>query len=97
MPLRRAADRFIYRRGIVHFLMKDGGDEVICAISPRVLVEIGEQVGLRNAIYVFWAFRDEIERAASAKYDGAARVPYEIVEIQTQDLKLSRSAPLCVR
>jgi hypothetical protein len=96
MPLRRAVDRFIYRRGVVHFLMKDGGDEVICAISPRVLEEIGQQVG-RNAIYVFWAFREEIERAASAKYDGAARVPYEIVEIQKQDLKLSRSAPLCAR
>jgi hypothetical protein len=42
-------------------------------LSQSVLLAIGEEMGLRSPAYIFWAVRDELERAASAKYDRTAR------------------------
>jgi hypothetical protein len=89
MPLRRASSRFIKRRKAFHFLMKGDGREVICSVSERVLMALGETMGLRSPVYTFWAVRDEIERAASAKYDQTPRSDYEVIEIEERDLNIS--------
>ena len=46
-------------------------------------------MGLRSPVYTFWAVRDEIERAASAKYDQTPRSDYEVIEIEERDLNIS--------
>jgi hypothetical protein len=89
MPLTRASARFVMRQDDLHFLMKDGEVEVICAISPSVLVAIGQAAGLNNPVFAFWAFREKIEGAASAKYDRTARVDYEVLTVEERDLAVS--------
>jgi hypothetical protein len=89
MPLTRASDRFVMRQDALHFLMKDGEAEVVCAISARTLLAIGKAAGMSNSVFAFWAFREKIESAASAKYDRTARVDYEVLAIEERDLALS--------
>jgi hypothetical protein len=97
MPLTRASDRFVMRQGNLHFLMKDGEAEVVCAISPSVLLSIGQAAGLNNPVFAFWAFREKIEGAASAKYDRTARVEYEVLTIEERDLAVSDQSAESVR
>jgi hypothetical protein len=89
MPLTRASARFVMRQDDLHFLMKDGEAEVVCAISPSVLLAIGQAAGLNNPVFAFWAFREKIEGAASAKYDRTARVDYEVLTVEERDLAVS--------
>ena len=89
MPLTRASARFVMRQDDLHFLMKDGEAEVVCAISPSVLLAMGQAAGLNNPVFAFWAFREKIEGAASAKYDRTARVDYEVLTIEERDLAVS--------
>jgi|ERR1700722_1942218 hypothetical protein len=46
----------------------------------------GSEAGLSRPIFIFLAFREKIERAASAKFERTVRVPYEILAIQELDL-----------
>jgi hypothetical protein len=78
MPLTRASDRFVMRQENLHFLMKDGEAEVVCAIPASVLLAIGQAAGMSNPVFAFWAFREKIETAASAKFDRTVRVDYEV-------------------
>jgi hypothetical protein len=64
--------------------MKDGAAEVICTISTRVLLAFDDTVS--DAVLIFRAYREEIERAASRKYDRTAREPYEILDVDERDL-----------
>jgi hypothetical protein len=66
--------------------MKDSPDEVICAISCNLLVAVGQPYGLTNPVFIFWALREKVERAASAKYDRTTRKAYEILAVQERDL-----------
>jgi hypothetical protein len=86
MPLTRASEQPVLRRDEIRFLMSDGGDEVICNISHRALLVLGATVGITDVRDIFSAYRDEIERAASDKYDRTAREQYEILEIGERDL-----------
>jgi hypothetical protein len=87
MPLTRASERFVMRDRNVLFLMKDDcGEEAVCAISSKALLTIGQAAGLSRTVFIFLAFREKIERAASAKYDRTVRVPYEILAVQEHDL-----------
>jgi hypothetical protein len=49
------------------------------------LLALGAAVGLTDARDIFWACRDEIERAASDKFDRTAREQYEILVIDEAD------------
>ena len=89
MPLTRASARFVMRQDDLHFLMKDGEAEVVCAISRSVLVAVGQTAGLSNPVFAFWTFREKIEGAASAKYDRTARADYEVLTIEERDLAAS--------
>jgi hypothetical protein len=64
----------------------DGPEEVICAVSFEVLLAIGQPAGLIRPIFIFLAFTEKIERAASAKFERTVLVPYEILAIQELDL-----------
>ena len=89
MPLTRASDRFVMRQDDLHFLMKDGEAEVVCAISARALLAIGKAAGMSNPVFAFWGFREKIESAASAKYDRTARVDYEVLTVDGHDAAVS--------
>ena len=69
MPLERAKIEFL-GTGLhgIGFLMRDGTKEVPCRVSLEALSGRGDVTGLNEA-GVFEVYRDEIERAASAKYD----------------------------
>jgi hypothetical protein len=97
MPLTRASARFVMRQDDLHFLMKDGEAEVVCAISARVLLAIGKAAGITNPVFAFWGFRDRIEDAASAKYDRTVRVDYEVLTIEERDLTLSEQSAQSAR
>jgi hypothetical protein len=86
MPLTRASEQPVFRRDEICFLMNDGGEEVICTVSIRVLLALGETVGTNDAQTIFRGHREEIERAASQKYDRTARVPYETLGVGERDL-----------
>jgi hypothetical protein len=86
MPLTRASEQPVLRRDEIRFLMKDGADEVICSVSHRVLFAFGAATGLTDARDIFWACRDEIELAASDKYDRTAREEHEILDLAEADL-----------
>jgi Protein of unknown function (DUF1488) len=86
MLLATASGQTVFRPDGVRFLMKDGPDEVVCTISNRALSALGDTVGMNDTTLIFWAYRDEIERAASAKYDRTAREQYEILDIKARDL-----------
>jgi hypothetical protein len=86
MPLTRASEQPVFRRDEICFLMEDGAEEVICTVSTRVLLAFGDTVS--NAVLIFRAYREEIERAASEKYDRSAREPYEILRVSERDLCL---------
>jgi hypothetical protein len=81
MPLTRASEQPVFRRDEICFLMKDGETQVICAVSTRVLLVFGDPLGMNDAQMIFRAYREEIERAASQRYDRTAREPYEILNI----------------
>jgi hypothetical protein len=67
--------------------MKNGAEEeVICTVSFRILLALGETVGANDAQTIFRGHREEIERAASQKYDRTARVPYETLGVGKRDL-----------
>jgi hypothetical protein len=86
MPLTRASGQPVFRRDEICFLLQDGGKKVICTISTGVLLAFGDKFGMSDAPLIFWTYRDEIERAASQKYDRTAREPYEILDIGERDL-----------
>jgi Protein of unknown function (DUF1488) len=86
MPLTRASGRPILRMDGVRFLMMDGPCELICSISIQALLAFGDKVGMNDAQMIFWAYWDEIERAASDKYDRTSREHYEILGIDENDL-----------
>ena len=69
MPLERAKVEFL-GTGLqgIGFLMRDGTKEVPCRVSLEALSDRGAVTGLNEA-GVFEIYRDEIEQAASAKYD----------------------------
>jgi hypothetical protein len=69
MPLNRAAEQY-EGPGLegVRFLMRDGSKEVPCRVSLEALTDRGAATGVNEA-GVFESYRDEIEGAASAKYD----------------------------
>jgi hypothetical protein len=62
MPLTRASARFVMRQDDLHFLMKDGEAEVVCAISARVLLAIGKAAGMTNPVCVDYEVRTIEER-----------------------------------
>jgi hypothetical protein len=74
--------------------MKAGPDEVVCAISSSLLIAVGQPDGLINPVFIFWALREKIERAASAKYDRTARKAYEILAVQERDLEFEAGQSL---
>jgi hypothetical protein len=86
MPLTRASEQPALRRDEIRFLMNDGAKEVICNVSDRVLLAFGAAVGMTDARDIFWAYRDEFERAASEKYDRTARQQYEVLDLDKDDL-----------
>jgi hypothetical protein len=86
MPLTRASGQPVFRRDEICFLMKGSAEEVICTISTRVLLAFGDKFGMNDAPLIFLTYREEIERAASQKYDRTVRHPYEILEIGERDL-----------
>jgi Protein of unknown function (DUF1488) len=86
MPLTRASEQPIFKRDEIRFLMNDGADELICKVSYRVLLAFGVAADFNDARDIFWADRDEIERAASDKYDRTAREEYEILDVDEADL-----------
>jgi hypothetical protein len=69
MPLAKTAIEFLGTglRGI-SFLMRDGTRDVPCCVNIAVLHRRATATGLDEA-GVFAVYRDEIEQAASAKYD----------------------------
>jgi hypothetical protein len=81
MLLARASEQPVFRWDEIYFLMKDGDERVICTVSTRVLLALGDTVGMNDAQMIFRAYREEIERAASRKYVRTAREPYEILDI----------------
>ena len=97
MPLTRASDRFVMRQDDLHFLMKDGEAEVVCAISVRALIAIGKAAGMSNPVFAFWGLREKIESAASAKYDRTARVDYEVLTVEERDLAVSNPSAQSAR
>jgi Protein of unknown function (DUF1488) len=86
MPLTRVAKQPILKMSSIRFLMKDGEWELICSISNRTLMAFGARWGMQDAQMVFWAYQDEIERAASDKYDRTGRKDYAILHIDEDDL-----------
>jgi hypothetical protein len=84
MPLTRASEQPVFRRDEICFLMNDGAEEVICKVSTRVLSAFGDTVS--DTVLIFRAYREEVERAASQKYDRTAREPYEILDVGERDL-----------
>jgi hypothetical protein len=86
MPLTRAPGRPVFKRDGVRFLMRDGPDEVPCSVSYRALLAFGRTVGMDDSTIIFVAYRDQIERAASDKYDRTARADYEVVTVMADDL-----------
>jgi hypothetical protein len=87
MPLTRASEQPVFRRDEICFLMKNGAEqEVICTVSFRVLLAFGDTVGTNDLQALFSAYREEIERAASQKYDRIAREQYEVLDIVERDL-----------
>ena len=85
MPLTRAIDNYLSGDDI-RFLMQDGEFEFPCCVSLQALSVLGHSVGLRDPVEVFVTYREEIERAASSKYDGTERRAYEIVTLTKDDL-----------
>jgi hypothetical protein len=86
MPLTRASEQPVFRRDQICFLMKNGAEEVICTVSIRILLAFGDTVGTNDPQTIFSAYREEIERAASRKYDRIAREQYEVLDIGEHDL-----------
>jgi Protein of unknown function (DUF1488) len=86
MPLTRASERPVFRRDGVRFLMKEGPREVPCHIYQDDLSSFGRTVGMRDTALIFEAYREEIERAASDKYDRTGRGDYEIIIVSAGDL-----------
>jgi hypothetical protein len=86
MPLTRASEQPVFRRDEICFLMKNGAEEVICTVSIRILLAFGDTVGTNDPQTIFSAYREEIERAASQKYDRIAREQYEVLDICERDL-----------
>jgi Protein of unknown function (DUF1488) len=86
MPLTRASEQPVLKRDEIRFLMSNGANEVICNISHRALLAFGVTVGMTDTGDIFLAYRDEIEHAASAKYDRTAHEQYEILDIDENDL-----------
>jgi hypothetical protein len=69
MPLKRAKVDFLNTGPLgIGFLMRDGTKEVPCMVSFEALGKRAAATGLDEA-RAFEIYRDEIERAASAKYD----------------------------
>jgi len=69
MPLERSKEQYL-GPGLegVRFLMRDGTREVPCRVSLEALTDRGNATGLDES-GVFETYRNEIEQAASAKYD----------------------------
>jgi hypothetical protein len=86
MPLTRVPKQPVLKMSSIRFLMKDGAWELICSISNRTLMAFGAKWGMKDAQMVFWAYQDEIERAASDKYDRTGRKHYGILHIHEDDL-----------
>jgi hypothetical protein len=86
MPLTRVPKQAVLKMTSIRFLMKDGEWELICSVSNRALMAFGAKRGVQDAQMVFWAYQDEIERAASDKYDRTGRKDYDILHIDECDL-----------
>ena len=86
MPLTRASERPVFRKDGVRFLMKEGPHEAPCHISHDDLLSFGRTVGMRDTALIFEAYREEIERAASDKYDRTGRGDYGIIIVTAGDL-----------
>jgi hypothetical protein len=69
MSLERAKEEYL-GPGLegIRFLMRDGSKEVPCRVSYESLTDRGVATGMDEA-GVFEAYRNEIEQAASDKYD----------------------------
>ena len=81
LPLNHATIMNAPVRDGVRFLMMDGPHEVPCQISQRDLSFFGRTVGMSDTALIFAAYRKEIERAASNKYNRFAIGDYEIRQL----------------
>jgi Protein of unknown function (DUF1488) len=88
MPLTRANEGYAFREDGIHFLMRDGREEVVCRIIIEALFQLGRTLALTELTEVFETGREIIERAAGNKYDRTTRRPYEVLTITTDDLDL---------
>jgi hypothetical protein len=88
MPLTRSNESYTFRDDGIHFLMRDGREEVVCRITVEALSQLGRTLALTEITEVFETGRDTIERAASDKYDQTSRRPYEVVTVTAVDLGL---------
>jgi hypothetical protein len=69
MALTRAKEDYLLTAGDgIRFLMQDGRIEVPCRVSHEALTDRGAHTGLGQED-VFLAYREDIEQAASDKYD----------------------------
>jgi hypothetical protein len=82
----RANERYMLRANGIHFLMRDGPEQVVCQITIEALSQFGKTIGLTEPTAIFETGRVAIERLASDKYDRTARRHYEIVTITANDL-----------
>jgi hypothetical protein len=71
--------------------MQDGSFEFPCRIDFQALLAFGRLVGVDSQIEVFVAYRDQIERATSSKYDRTERCDYEIVTVAADDFQACRA------
>jgi len=77
----------------IGFLMLDGTKEVPCRVSLEALSDRGAVTGLNEA-GVFEIYRDEIEQAASAKYDRGQISPDGRVYVTSVEFP-NKSPPQC--
>ena len=91
MPLAKTGIEFLGTglRGI-RFLMRDGAKDVPCCVNLAALHQRGTATGLDEA-GVFAVYRDEIEQAASAKYDRGQISPDGRVYVTTDEFPARES------
>lgn len=91
MPLAKTGIEFLGTglRGI-SFLMRDGTRDVPCCVNFTAIQRRATATGLDEA-GVFAVYRDEIEQAASAKYDRGQISPDGRVYVTSDDFPASDS------